>query len=242
MTMLVLTLLHATPTVLSQVRSSSNFQMERDTLNTAGGFGTSTNFRLESSVGEDAAGRSTSTTFALQAGFQQQDTVTLSLSGGDAVVMDTAIGGITGGVSNGSTSVVATTDGAAGYSLTIVATTDPLLQSGSDTIADYVPAGAPADAAFLTASGDAHLGFSPFGADTSARFLVSGSVCGSGSASSTACWDGLSTAPVTIASAAGANAPAGVTTTVFFRVGLGTSVTQAPGTYVGTTTITLQSL
>ena len=242
LTVLTLISVHATPTVLSQVRSSSNFQIERDSINSAGGFSTSSSFQLEATAGEDGAGTATSSNFALQAGFQQQDQVTLTLTGGQAVIMDGDLGGITGGESNGSTTVVASTDGAAGYALTIESNSNPTLQSGASSIAEYAPVGGTADNTFITTSSDAHVGFSPFGTDVVARYLTSGSVCGSGSASTTACWDGLSMTPVVISSAPGANAPAGATTTVYFKVGIGSGVTQPPGVYVGTTTITLQSL
>lgn len=242
LTIVLLVMVHATPSAVSQVRSSMNYQIERDSINAGGGFATSSGFQLESTVGEDAAGRSTSTSFILQSGFQQQDAVTLTLSGGDAVIMDEVIGGVTGGESSGSTTVIASTDGSAGYSLTIESASDPTLQSGVNTIDDYTPEGGAADVEFITASTDAHLAFSPFGPDVVSRYATDGLVCGSGSASSTACWDGLSETPAIITSAAGANAPEGATTTVYFRVGIGDGVTQPPGTYIGTTTITLQSL
>ena len=235
-------LLLSTTVAWGQVRSSTNFQIERDSVNAGGALGTSSSFILNDTVGEVASGRGTSTNFILEAGFQQQPEITLTLTGGADVVMDASIGGVSGGVSNGSTSVNASTDGAAGYQLTIVASQDPAMQSGSDTIADYSPAGANPDVNFITGSSDAHLAFSPFGTNLASRYLTNGSSCGSGSASTTACWDGLSTTPVTIASAAGANAPAGATTTIYFKVGVGGSVIQPPGTYVATTTVTLLSL
>jgi hypothetical protein len=230
-------------TAWGQIRSSSNYQIERDSVNVGGGLGTSGSYALESSVGEVATGRSTSSSFILTAGFQQQPEVTLALTGGSNVMMDAAIGGVTGGTSNGSTTVVASTNGAAGYQLTIQASQSPAMQStSSDTIADYVPAGASPDLNFTTSASEAHFGFSPFGPDVTDRYRVSGGVCGSGSASSTACWDGLSITPITIASQAGANAPAGASTTLYFRVGVGGSVIQSPGTYTATTTVTLISL
>ncbi len=229
--------------VAGQVRSSTNYQIERDTLNVGGGLGTSPSFQLNTSVGETAPGLATSSGFTVTGGFQQADTeVILSLRGGAAVVMDTAIGGISGGTSRGSTSVNAQTNGAAGYQLTIEASQNPAMQSASDTIANYVPAGPSADTNFVTGVTDAHFAFSPFGTDVGNRWRVNGGTCGSGSASSTACWDGLSTSPITIASASGANTPTGATTTVHFAVGVGGGANQAPGTYVATTTITLLSL
>lgn len=239
----VLLVLGIATTSWGQVRSSSNYQMERDSVNVGGGLSTSSDFALESTVGEVATGLSTSSNFLLQAGFQQQPEVTLALRTTGNVVMDTAIGGVSGGTSNGSTSVNASTDGAAGYQLTIQASQAPAMQStSSDTIADYAPAGSAADLAFVTGASDAHFGFSPFGSDIVDRYRTTGSSCGGGSASSSACWDGLSISPVTIAAQPGANAPAGATTTLYFRVGLGGSALQPPGTYVATTTVTLLSL
>lgn len=238
----VLLVLTVATTAWGQLRSSSNYQIERDSVNVGGGLGDSASFSLESTAGEVATGRSKSNSFLLQAGFQQQPEITLSLSTAGDVVMDTAIGGVTGGTSNGSTSVTATTDGNAGYQLTIAASQAPAMQStSSDTIADY-PIGGSADLTFSTGASDAHFGFSPFGTDIVDRYRTNGSVCGSGSASSSACWDGLSTSPTTIVSQPGANAPDGATTTLYFRVGIGGSVMQPPGTYVATTTVTLLSL
>jgi hypothetical protein len=229
-------------TAWGQLRTSSNYQIERDSVNVSGGLSDSGNFSLEATAGEVATGRSTSTNFLLQAGFQQQPEVTLSLSTTGDVVMDTPIGGVTGGTSNGSTSVHATTDGNAGYQLTIAASQAPaMVSTSSDTIADY-PIGGSADLTFSVGASEAWFGFSPFGDDIVDRYKTNGSVCGSGAASSTACWDGLSTSPSTIVSQPGANFPDGATTTLYFRVGIGGSVMQPPGTYVATTTVTLLSL
>jgi hypothetical protein len=225
-----------------QVRTSGSYQLERDSLNTGGLLGTSTNFALQDTVGDVATGRGTSTNFLLQAGFQQQEEVTLSLTAGPNVLMDGNIGGVTGGESNGSTTVNASTNGAAGYQLTIQASAAPAMRTATTTIADYTPAGAEADVAFTTDPGEAHFAFSPFGSDIVDRYRTNGAVCGSGSPSTTACWDGLTTSPVQIVAAAGANTPLGATTTIYFKVGLAPNVTQPAGTYVATTTVTLLSL
>lgn len=233
----------ATSSVLwAQVRNSASYQMERDSLSTGGGAGTSSSYALNSTVGEVATGRSTSSSYILSAGFQQQPEVTLALGGGAPVVMAPDIGGVSGGLSFGSSTLNASTDGAAGYQLTIRSSSSPAMQSGVNTIADYAPAGAAADTTFLTTATDAHFGYSPYGPDITNRFRSDGATCGSGSASTTACWDGLSTSAQAIASAAGANAPAGASTTIYFRVGVGGSVTQPPGVYIATTTVTLTSL
>jgi hypothetical protein len=112
------------------------------------------------------------------------------------------------------------------------------MQSVSDTISDYV-AGANPDFAFTTTGTEAHLGYSPEGSDIVVRFKDNGVSCNVGSDDTVlACWDGLSTSPTRIAESSSANHPNGATTTINFRVGIGGSVGQAPGTYVATTTLT----
>ena len=58
-------------------------------------------------------------------------------------------------------------------------------------------------------------------------------------------WVGVlfpATSPETIARASSANHPAGATTSIRFRVGVGGAVAQPPGTYTATTTITAIAL
>lgn len=239
---IVLALCLSTPAVLGQVRTSAGYSIVQDSVNFGGGFSTSSNFTQESTFGEFATGRSTSTNFALQAGYQQNNTVLLSLTGGGNVTMTPDLSGVTGGESDGSTAFVAATNNTAGYQLTIEASNAPAMQSGANTIPDYVPDGAPADMNFTTTSGEAHFAFSVSGTDIVDRFRTNGAVCGAGSSSSTACWDGLSTTAEVIASDTSANVPAGATTTISFKVGVGGSVTQAEGVYTATTTITLSAL
>jgi hypothetical protein len=112
------------------------------------------------------------------------------------------------------------------------------MQKEGDSIADYVPAGDP-DFTFSTGAADAHLGYTPEGADIVQRFKDNGSSCNMGTQeSSLACWDGLSTTEEVISSSVTANHPLGSTTTVRFRVGVGSSVVQPPGLYTATTTLT----
>ncbi len=227
----------------AQVRSSSNYQIQSDSVNFAGGRSTSTNYVQESTAGEVGTGESTSSSYVLRAGYQQMQEVFLSLAGGADVTMSPNIPGITGGESNGSTTVTALTDSPSGYQLTIEASASPAMVSGANTIADYVPVGVVPDLLFTTAGADAHFAFSPFGSDVVTRFQTDGLDCGvSGSASTTACWDGLSTTAAVIASSISANQPTGSDTTIYYRVGVGGSANQAPGDYVATTTLTLLSL
>ena len=60
--------------ILAQVMSSPSYQLERDSINFAGGRGTSASFIGEDTLGEEGVGPSSSASFNLQGGFQQQDT------------------------------------------------------------------------------------------------------------------------------------------------------------------------
>lgn len=234
-----LILITSIDTVFAQAMQSSNYRIQSDSVNFGGGLSTSTNYNLESTAGEVGTGLSSSTNYAIKAGYQQMQEVFISLTGATNITMSPSIPGISGGTANGSTTVTVTTDSPSGYSLTIAASQSPAMQKGSDTIADYVPAGSDPDFTFTTASADAHFGFSPEGVDVASRFKDNGSSCNTGSLNTAlACWDGLSTSPKTIASSLTPNQPSGATTTIYFRVGVGGSVAQPPGTYTATTTIT----
>lgn len=241
-TIVALVLISSAHFSLAQVSTSNNYQIYSDSVNFGGGFSTSTSFLQEATFGEVATGRGTSTSYNLFAGYQQMQEVFLSLTNGSDVTLSPNIGGVTGGTSYGSSSVVAVTDSPSGYQLTIAASDAPAMRNATSSIPDYVPAGIAADTIFTTGDTDAHFGFSPFGVDVADRYLVAGGVCGSGSASSTACWDGLSTTTKIIANATGSNHPVGATTTIYFRVGVGSAVNQADGLYTATTTITMLSL
>jgi hypothetical protein len=239
-TILIVASLHA---AYAQVMQSTNYQVQSDSINFGGGLSTSSNYVLESTAGELASGISTSSNYSLKAGYQQMNTAYIALSASADVTLSPSIPGVSGGTSNGSTTVTVTTDSSAGYSLSIAAATAPAMQKGSDTIADYTPATADPDFTFTTGAADAHFGYTPEGSDVAQRFKDNGSSCNTGGTNtSLACWDGLSTTEEVISSTAGPNHPAGATTTVYFRVGVGGSVVQAPGTYVATTTLTALSL
>jgi hypothetical protein len=236
----VLTLLVVLSVTLAygEVRSSSNYSLQSDSINFAGGLSTSSNYSLESTAGEIATGGSDSATYSLRAGYQQMQEVYLSITAASNVSMTPNLGGLTGGESSGSTTVIVTTDSPAGYDLTIETENSPAMQSGLDTITDYVPDSAPADFVFSTASNESHFGFSPEGIDVVSDYLDNGSTCGVGSSDTALrCWDGLSTTPFSIASG-GANHPSGATTTIHFKVGIGSAAPVVAGTYIATTTLT----
>jgi hypothetical protein len=223
----------------AQVRTSSSYRLESDSINFGGGQSSSTNYELESTAGEIATGPSDSPTYKLKAGYQQMQEVFISLTDATDVVMAPTIGGLTGGVSNGSTSVSVLTDSPSGYQLSIKAESAPAMVKGVDSITDYVPVASPAaDYNFTTGSNDVHFGFSPEGADIVTYFRNSGTTCGTGAVDDTlSCWVGLSTSEIIIAQGS-ANQPTGATTTLNFRVGIGGGVPVLAGDYIATTTLT----
>jgi hypothetical protein len=236
LTILILSILSVS---VAQVRTSSSYQLQSDSVNFAGGLSTSSNYSLESTAGEVATGLATSSSYQLLAGYQQMQEVFISMTAVDSVVMSPDIGGITGGTSNGTTSVSVLTDSPSGYSLTIQAEGSPAMQKGADTIADYNPVASPdPDLAFALSSTDVHFGFSPEGGDIVDRFRDNGAACNLGSNNTPlTCWDGLSTTSISIAQGV-ANQPGGATTTLHFRVGVGGSATVIAGDYFATTTLT----
>lgn len=222
----------------AQVMSSTNYKIQSDSVNVGGGRSTSTNYGLESTVGEVASGLSSSTNYQLRAGYQHMQEVFLSMSVPAAVILS-SLGGISGGISTGSTSVLVITDSPAGYQIMIKASSSPAMQNGVNTIADYAPAGGVPDFAFVNIPTDVHFGFSPEGNNLATRYKDNGSICGTGSSDTAGrCWDGLSTTDRTIVNATAANQPSGATTSIRFQVGIGGRVAVPAGTYTATTTIT----
>jgi len=227
-----------TDIVGAQVMESTNYGLQSDSINFGGGLSNSTGFTLESSVGEIATGESDSSSYTLRAGYQQMQQVFMSLTGLAAVTLSPTIPGVSGGVANGSTTATVVTDSPSGYSLTIASESSPAMVSGGNSLADYNTGPTP-DYEFAIGVNDAHFGFSPFGDDIIDRFKNNGTSCGVGSTiSNLNCWTGASTTATVIAESTSSNHPTGADTRINFRVGVGGSVTQAPGVYVATTTVT----
>lgn len=230
-----------TSVVTAQVMQGSSYQIMSDSVNVGGVYSTSSSYTLEDTTGEVATGVSISSSFTLRAGYQQMQPITISMTQPDSVLLDPSIPGLAGGVSNGSTSVTVITDNPAGYEVLIEAAGSPAMQAdgGTYTIADYTPGGS-ADYTFSIGLTDAHLGYSVLSDDAESRFLHSGSApCGTGSTNTAqTCWDGLSTTPEAIITGASSNHPSGTESVLYFRVGVGGDVVQAPGVYVATTTLT----
>ena len=223
---------------LAQVATSTNYQIQTDSINFGGGLSTSTNYTQESTFGEIDSSIGTSTTYQLKAGYQQMTQIYLSITVPSEVTLSPTIAGVTGGTSNGSTTLTVRTDNPAGYTLSIEAGNNPAMQKGSDTIANY-DQGADADYSFTVGTNDARFGFSPSSVDVVSAFKDNGSLCGVGSADAAlACWAGITTTPTLISQGNDANHPNGATTSVFFRVGVGSGAGVVAGLYTATTTLT----
>ncbi len=222
----------------AQVATSTNYQLQSDSINFGGGLSTSTNYRQESTFGELGTGQSSSTNYMLRAGYQQMQEVYISITTPTDITMSPNLPGISGGTSNGSTTVTVTTDSPSGYSLSIESANNPAMQNGAATISDYNQ-GADADFSFLVNSGAASFGFSPSSVDVVQAFKDNTSLCGVGSADTPlACWAGLSTSAIPISEGIGSNHPNGATTTISFRVGVGSGAGVLSGLYTATTTLT----
>ncbi len=227
----------------AEMMSSSNYKVEIDSINFGGGRSLSGSYTIEDTAGEVGTGVSSSTNFTMQAGYQQYSTSNLYVTPASNVTMSPSIPGLTGGTSNGQTSLTVSTDNPAGYETKIKADNSPALITSYDSFADYVPAGANPDYAFTNTSTNSTFAFTPEGSDIVTRYKNSGVSCGvGGSDDSNACWDGLSTSDRTIAIRNSSNMPAGTVTTLRFRAESGSSHVQADGVYTATTTITVVSL
>lgn len=226
----------------AQVMSSPSYQLQSDSVNVSGGLSSSTAYRQESTVGEIATGRSSSASYNLRAGYQQLQEVFISLTPVDDVTMSNTIPGISGGSALGSTTVTVITDSPGGYLLTIAAANSPAMQNGPNTIPNYPINGTP-DFTFTTPAASARFGFSPEGVDIPSAFKDNGIVCGIGTGDTpAACWSGIPTTTLTVATSHSANQPAGATTTLQFKLEVTAGAGVFAGEYTATTTLTALTL
>lgn len=164
------------------------------------------------------------------------------------VTMSPSIGGITGGTSNGVTSVSVRTNDLAGYHMTLQASNSLGMQNVSSTT-NYIPAyttttnGVP-DYAFNTAAnGFAYTVTASTTSDVAQLFRTaspgSGPCNNAGlNTSSSACWLGATSTAVTIINRTTPTAVSGATTTLSFEANLVANSMLPNGTYVATTTLT----
>ena len=160
-----------------------------------------------------------------------------------------SLGGLTGGTSFGSTTVVILTNDHLGYHMTIAASSS-LGMIGNASSSNYIPAYVPSvagvpDYTFTTPANRAYFGYTVLGsttADVDQHFRSNGSnACATGSTNDGAhCWLNASTTNMYITNSNYYTPASGATTTLVFRVTI--SANPAPtipdDTYVATTTLT----
>jgi len=234
------------------VMSSSNYKMERDSLNNAGLRSTSPNYIQESTVGEVGTGKSDSSNYSLRAGYQQMGEVYLAVSAISDVVMSPNLGGITGGTSDGTTQFTVTTDSSSGYTVAIQTDSNngmegettssviPYLDESSPYVPDYSFTTAPTNSAAFAYTINA----STTGEIVQAFRNNGSNACNTGSTETDDnCWIGATTTSRTIINRTSA-ATTGATSTLSYRVII--SADPQPilieDIYTSTTTLTVLAL
>ncbi len=162
-----------------------------------------------------------------------------------------AIGGVTGGASQGQTNVRVYTNDTAGFTMTITASNTPAMQgiSQGGVIADYTPAVANVPDftyATNTTGQAAEFGYTVSASTTShlaQKFLDNGSACNVGAADTTgtsSCWYNLSTVATSTIRTTAPSATSGASSTLFFRVHVPANPSPAlpEDTYRATSTLT----
>jgi hypothetical protein len=187
---------------------------------------------------------------AIEDQFTVTQTVTSEISFSTTAVdvsMTPSLGGVTGGTSNGTTTVVVKTNDNAGYTMTIKASSSPAMVgnvSGA-TIADYTPAtaGIP-DYAYSVPSGQefAYTVSASTTTDLAQKFLDNGTnTCNTGSADtggSTSCWYGLSTVATSTIVRGTPTSASGSTSSVVFKLTISSGSLVTEDTYNATATLT----
>lgn len=224
--------------VLAERASSTNYIIERDSINFGGGLGTSTNYSLRDTLGEVGTGRLSSTNYILKAGYRQLDNVYITITSPADVTLSPSFDTDDGGDASGDATWTVATNNSAGYNLYIQASTDPAMQSGTNNFSDYTRETADPDFPWAVDASDKEFGFSPSGDHIVDRYRDNGASCNivSGSDTPDTCWDDFTTTDKTIASSDSATV-SGTDTTVTFRAEAGPGVAPE-GSYTATLTLT----
>jgi hypothetical protein len=222
------------PTVVGAiVASSSNYVLERDSVNFGGLLSNSANYYLEDTAGEIGTGPSGSSNINVRAGYQQMDdSAVISVQASGTVVLSPSFNNLTAGTASGQSGVLVVTNSSSGYNLYVQAANSPALTSSNDSFLDYTPSTGDPDFSFAAPSGNKVFAYTPEGADVANRFRDDGSSCGAGLLDTAdSCWDGLTTSPVNIATSNSLNSPSGTYTTIKLKAGVGSGATAKAGTY-----------
>ena len=231
------------PFAFAYVASSSNYRIQTDSVNIGGVFSSSTSYRAEDTLGESGVGTSSSASFSVKAGYQQMQAVYLALAPSGNVTLTPNIPSTGGGAADAVASFTVTTDNVAGYSMTLTSSQAPALASGANNFTDYLPAGANPDFSFTTPASASRFGFSPEGTDITQRYKDNGATCNIGAGDTlSACWDALSTTPITVAQRISANNPSGTQINLRFHATSDAANFQPAGAYVATSSVTVLPL
>lgn len=237
------TMLLGSPLAFAYVASSSNYRIQTDSVNVGGLFSSSTSYRSEDTIGESGVGTSSSATFSIKGGYQQMQDVYLAVAPSGNVTLAPSIPATGGGSADALATFVVTTDNIAGYTMNVASSLNPALNSGANNFPDYVPGGANPDFTFTTPSASARFGFSPEGVDIVQRYKDNGAACNAGALDSvSACWDAMSTTPISVAGRNSANNPSGTQTNIRFHASSGATNIQPAGSYFATATVTVLPL
>ncbi|MES3031030.1 MAG: hypothetical protein V4697_01300 [Patescibacteria group bacterium] len=169
------------------------------------------------------------------------------LTPGTDITMSPSLAGITGGTSNGQTTIRVLTNNALGYNMTLTASSSlgMIGNSQGGTIPAYIHIGSTTPQfVFTTPTDTARFGYTVEAsttADLATAFKDTGAICGAGSGDTVdACWINASTSAVTIINRTTATAASGSTSTIKFRTVIDSNPVPAvpQDTYVATTTLT----
>ena len=157
------------------------------------------------------------------------------------IIMSPTLGGITGGTSNGATSVAVKTNNLTGYNMTIMASTSLGMQgvaSSTNHIPAYISAvGGIPDYNFNTTVNG--FGYNASSTDVVQAFQNNGASCNTSTVNSSSnCWLAATTTAVTIINRNIPTPSTGATTTLSFRVNLIANSMIPNDTYIATTTLT----
>ena len=162
------------------------------------------------------------------------------------VTMSPSLGGITGGTSNGTTTVVVLTNENAGYTMTIKASSSPAMQGNTQggTIADYTPAATGIPDFTYSVPSSQEFGYSVSAsttADLAQKFLDDTTTCNTGSADTSgaaSCWYGLSTTATSTILRTSETSASGSKSSVYFKLTINSGSAVPEDVYVATTTLT----
>lgn len=228
------------------VAESSNYRLEKDSINFAGtDFSSSTNYSLSDTLGEIASGDSDNLVDYVKAGFRSAGAdSSLTISPPDDQSLGPVINGISGGSVGKTVRWTVVTENPGGYAFYVKASAAPALTSGSNYFSDYTPAtaGVP-DYEWSLASTASEFGFSVTGTDTISLFKNDGSVCNQGeNITSQTCWLNFSATDRLIASRNSSTGSAGSTVSLYMKAEVGTAKIQEQGSYSAEITATILAL